>query len=211
MGESTNPSRRAVLGSVGAASALGVAAVLTDSGSPASARPRPLADQQVTGSFKVVDRRGGQRFLADTKKPPVIVEGKTYPAERRQGPDDASYLIFNDDNGNEKGGIVAHTTGAQVSLDYPNAQAVTLLAGASGQEGCAKLVMVQAPDASLPIEQVTEVPTRVELGWDSLKGSLLELSDSQGRPRIRLQVDADDHPRIQILDATGAVVAQLPE
>jgi hypothetical protein len=56
-----------------------------------------------------------------------------------------------------------------VSLDYPNAQAVTLLAEASGQEGYAKLVMAQAPDASLPIEQVTEVPTRVELGWDSVK------------------------------------------
>jgi hypothetical protein len=73
--------------------------------------------------------------------------------------------------------------------------------------------MRQMPDPSIPIEDLKpeDAPPRVLLGTDNVgDGSLLFLYDSKGRPRISLQVDGDDVPRIQILDADGNVVAQLP-
>ena len=33
---------------------------------------------------------------------------------------------------------------------------------------------------------------------------MLELKDSRSRPRIRIVVDEDDNPRIEILDENGA-------
>lgn len=202
-------SRRTALGAA-ASAAVGTGAVLAGASTPAQAHNQDGTDLRVSGSLTVVDPNGSQRFLADTQKPPVIIGGQTYAAELREGPADATYLIFNDSEGNERGGIVADTSGGQVSLDYPNQQAITLFAGAVGQEGAATLTMVEAPDPTLPIEQVTSSIHRVQLGWTTPSGAILELSDSQGRARILLQVDADDVARIQILDATGQVVSQLP-
>lgn len=226
-GNGKSISRRTILGSTAAAT-IGVGgAVLGGPAARAAAEPNggPSADTRsespsagghttdapvARGSFTVVDRRGRQRLLADTRKPPIIIGGKTYPAQMRQGPDNASYLIFNDDDGNERGGLVAHLNGGHLSLDYPNAQGITLAAHAAGDRGEAKLYFAQAPNADLPIESVGRIPNRVELGWDCDRGSILELNDSKGRPRIRLQVGPDDTPRVQLLDEAGGVVAQFP-
>ncbi|WP_280302125.1 hypothetical protein [Nocardia abscessus] len=98
---------------------LGSAAAVAGAGIGVAAVEISEADEHesiVEGAFKIVDRRGQQRFLFDTKKPPIILGGRTYPPETRQGPD-ASYLIFNDENGNEKGGIIAAGDGALVAMD----------------------------------------------------------------------------------------------
>jgi hypothetical protein len=79
--------------------------------------------------------------------------------------------------------------------------------------GLSQLNMRQMPDPSIPIEDLKpeDAPPRVLLATDNVgDGSLLFLYDSKGRERIKLQVDGDDVPRIQILDADGNVVAQLP-
>lgn len=53
-------------------------------------------------------------------------------------------------------------------------------------------------------------PRRIVLGTDNAGDALLWLCDSKRRPRITLQVDGNDVPRLQILDADGNIVAQIP-
>ncbi|MEV4173118.1 hypothetical protein [Nonomuraea sp. NPDC049709] len=198
--------RRAAIGTAAAALLASGATVMGGSG-PARAES---SGEQARESFRVVDRRGRQRFLASSSKPPVIIGGKTYPADQRQGPE-GTYLIFNDGDGNEKGGIVASSVGASISLDYTNAQAITMATRWEGVHGAALLEMKHMPDPALPIDQVPAMPPRVQLGYSTPEGAFLVLSDSRGRPRIVLEIDGDDNPVIKVLDSEGKVVGQLPE
>jgi len=139
--------------------------------------------------------------------------GKTYPAEQRQGPDDASYFIFNDEHQSEKGGITVSSNSAQLSFDYPTVQGLTMNTQFVDKLGAAQLSMHEMPDPAIPVEELRpeDVPLRVLLGCSNAgDGSLLFLCDSAGRPRITLHVDGEDVPRISVLDAGGNVVAQLP-
>ncbi|SPL88302.1 unnamed protein product [[Actinomadura] parvosata subsp. kistnae] len=190
---------------------LGTAATLLAGGMTVLAGGPAQADasgEQARESFRVVDRRGRQRFLASSTKPPVIIGGRTYPADQRQGPE-GTYLIFNDGDGSEKGGIVASSAGASLSLDYGNAQAITMAARWEGVHGAAMLEMKHMPDPALPVEQVPAMPPRVQLGYSTAEGAFLVLSDSRGRPRIVLEIDADDTPVIKVLDPEGNVTGRL--
>lgn len=97
-----------------------------------------IADDETPGegSFTVVDRRGKQRFRFESAKPLAIIGGEPRP---RQGPDDASYLVFNDENGEEKGGVIASASGALIALDYPNGDAIHLGTRWAGDAGKAAL------------------------------------------------------------------------
>lgn len=53
--------------------------------------------------------------------------------------------------------------------------------------------------------------SRMSLGRRTDRSVGLELKDAAGRPRVVLKVEADGTSRLQFLDATGAVVTQLPE
>lgn len=197
----------------GALAATGVGAVA------GAARPSSAGASSATQPFRVrhqlqlIDDARRQRFLLSSTKPPVFVQGREFPAEARGGPPHASYLIFNDEDQNEKGGIIGSDSGAQISFDYPNVQGVTLGTGFVGDAGAAQLSMHQMPDPDIPVEELRpeDVPIRVLLGTSNVgDGSLLFLFDSAGRPRITLHVDGDDIPRIRILAADGSVVAELP-
>lgn len=52
---------------------------------------------------------------------------------------------------------------------------------------------------------------RVIIGRAQDNSSLLELKDPQGRDRIVLRVDSNGNPAVQILDAQGKVIGQLPQ
>ncbi len=168
---------------------------------------------RVRMQLQLVDGERRQRFLLSAKKPPVYLNGTTYPAEQRQGPDHASYFIFNDENQSEKGGITVSANSAQLSFDYPTVQGLTMNTAFVDALGAAQLSMHEMPDPAIPVEELTpeDVPLRVLLGCSNAgDGSLLFLCDHAGRPRITLHVDGDDVPRISILDADGNIVAQLP-
>ncbi|WP_280382567.1 hypothetical protein [Nocardia wallacei] len=196
------PNRRSVIvGSTAAVAGLGIgvaAAKIGDTDDPA-----PTTE----GSFTVVDNRGKQRFLLATAKPPIILGGKTYPAQTRQGPE-ASYLLFNDENGNEKGGIVASGSGAQISFDYPNGDAIHLGANWEGEPAGAALTMKNMGDPNTSPEEANH-PMGVRLFADTRNGTGLTLCDPQGRPRISLRVAPDGTPSIAILDEHGAIIRQL--
>jgi hypothetical protein len=194
----------------GAATAAGLAAGVAESPRAAAADGPDGRRVVARESLTLTDEQGRQRFLATSRKPPVIIDGQVLPASKRQGDDNATWLIFNEDQGSERGGIVAAHDTAQLTLDFANAQGITLGTSWQGKTGLAAVSFNQMPDPSLPIDQVPAVPQRAALGWVSDFGAVLTLNDSRGRTRILLQVDADDVPRIQVLDAQGKVVAQLP-
>ncbi|MEV6560279.1 hypothetical protein AB0M22_31485 [Nocardia sp. NPDC051756] len=200
--ESGMTNRRSVIvGSAAAVAGIGIGvagAKVTESDSDTST---------VSGSFTVVDRRGKQRFRLGTEKPPIILGGKTYPAAERGGPD-GSYLIFNDENGDEKGGIIAASSGALVSLDYPNGDAIHLQTMWQDKMGGAALTMTHIGDPTTPLDEAKH-PPGVQLYADTENGTGLNLCDTQGLPRIQLRVAMDGTPSIAILDENGVVVKQL--
>jgi hypothetical protein len=52
---------------------------------------------------------------------------------------------------------------------------------------------------------------RVYVGRDRSKAAVVNLSDPQGRPRLRLVVDSLGNPGLEFLDDGGRVTARLPE
>src|SRR5215217_7832544 len=92
--------RRAVFGmaaTAGGALLAGGTAGATESTMDSTVDSAVDGKHQASPSFTVVDKRGRQRFLLDSGKPPLIIDGQTYPPERRSGPENGSYLIFNDE------------------------------------------------------------------------------------------------------------------
>ena len=53
-------------------------------------------------------------------------------------------------------------------------------------------------------------PRRLFAGKTQDKASTVVLSDADGRPRLRLTVDATGNPRIEFLDEAGKVVTRIP-
>jgi len=51
----------------------------------------------------------------------------------------------------------------------------------------------------------------VYVGRDASKAAVLNLSDRNGKPRLRLTVDSLGTPSLEFLDATGNVTSRLPE
>lgn len=54
-------------------------------------------------------------------------------------------------------------------------------------------------------------PRRVFVGKNPDRSATVSLADADGRPRLRLTVDAAGNPRIEFLDEAGKVTARLPQ
>ncbi len=117
-------------------------------------------------------------------------------------------IIFYDDTGHEVGGVGLFPKGNALCFDYPGqpharGEAICV----SEDEGSAAGISVEDPRA--PGDSAwtgnERLALRVEHGQ-----SKFELSDKAGKPRIRVSVDANDVPRIEVLDAKGAIVYSLP-
>lgn len=201
-----NMGRRVALGALAAAGATLTGAATTSR--TAEADPTAADGRKARETFKVVDKRGRQRFLLSATKPPLIIDGTTIPADRRSGPENGSYFIFNDENGDEKGGLLVSPTGGHIAFDYPHAvDGIRLTLKAENGKGGAGLEIKGVPDPSGG-SQAQAVP-RAALGAHTAFGAQLMIADSQGRPRIVLQVDEHDQPTIKVLDEQGAVIKQL--
>ena len=62
-----------------------------------------------------------------------------------------------------------------------------------------------------PVNGVPMYAERVYVGRDRAKSAVVNLSDPQGRPRLRLIVDSLGAPSMQFLDDKGAVIARFPQ
>ena len=76
-----------------------------------------------------------------------------------------------------------------------------------------KLTDPAARDAKLAAIRATAPPgpRRVFVGKNSDRSATVSLADAEGRPRLRLTVDAAGNPRIEFLDEAGKVVTRLPQ
>lgn len=54
-------------------------------------------------------------------------------------------------------------------------------------------------------------PRRVFVGKNADRSATVSLADADGRPRLRLTVDAAGNPRIEFLDEAGKVVTRIPQ
>jgi hypothetical protein len=54
-------------------------------------------------------------------------------------------------------------------------------------------------------------PRRIFVGKSADRSATVSLSDAEGRPRLRLTVEANGNPRIELLDEAGNVVTRIPE
>jgi len=162
----------------------------------------------------VVDASGTRRMAITNRDrlPDLVVNGKHGTRSSRSV--QPAGIVLYDEHGNEAGGLATTATrdGADQSmlvLDYGAAEAIGLVQRHTATTAMAGLVINEpSPPAAAGAKRPTAI-TRVALTAAD-RASSIELSDTQGRPRIRLAVDAADHPSISILDETGAVVGRLP-
>jgi hypothetical protein len=77
--------------------------------------------------------------------------------------------------------------------------------------------MPDGPEKAQAMKNVREMPggwdsgaRRVFLGRTREKAAALTLSDSHGRPRLQLSVDAQGAPKLEFLDEKGNLVQRLP-
>jgi hypothetical protein len=177
-------------------------------------RPPPTRFGAITVErIDVVDADGTTRLVITDKErsPDPVVDGKPLPRSIKP-----AGIILYDETGNECGGIATakmgkdrSINGALVALDYSRSEAIGFVRRESSRGTEAKFV-VQDPTPPGPIEQVgVEGTDRISLGTAD-RVSSLELADTQGRPRIRVAVDASDRPSITILDEHGKVISSLP-
>ena len=54
-------------------------------------------------------------------------------------------------------------------------------------------------------------PRRVFVGKNADRSATVSLADADGRPRLRLTVDAAGNPRIEFLDESGKVLTRIPQ
>lgn len=62
-----------------------------------------------------------------------------------------------------------------------------------------------------PRDGVPLYAQRVYVGRDVERSALVELSDPDGRPRLRLRVDSLGTPALEFLDTSGRVISRLPQ
>lgn len=181
--------------------------------------------------INVVEPDGTLRMVISDRArfPGAIIKGQEYPFDRYT----AGVLFFNDE-GTENGGLIfggqknkdgTVSSYGHLSFDrYDQDQELNLeyLQGGSGQS--TRLAFLDQPNwpltdvLKLPRSQWSHFATTHPHSTPRLMmsraqdGSVsLGLKDEQGHTRILLEVSPDGTPVIELLDATGKIVGQLPQ
>ena len=120
--------------------------------------------------------------------------------------DQILYFQYNDNNGRRNTGLTI--------ADRADVDIYTLVAERdsiqkaipAGPARDSAMVKWAAPRNGVPL-----FAQRVYVGRDASKAALLNLSDRNGKPRLRLMVDSLGTPSLEFLDASGNVTSRLPE
>lgn len=119
--------------------------------------------------------------------------------------DQVVYLQYNDENGRRNMGLTVADR-ADVDIHDLVTQRDAILKLPEGAARTEALMKLQAPRNGVPL-----FAQRVYVGRDTDKAALVNLCDPNGRPRLRLQVNAAGEPSLEFLDQDGNVVLRLPE
>ncbi len=158
--------------------------------------------------INVVDPDGRPRVVISNapRFPLPVLGGKEFPRSIQP-----AGLVFYKPDGDECGGLalvsVPEADRAMLIFDYQNSEAVGIgMTDASEGGYSAGISIVDRQPLEADIAQVGSVGTeRISVSNES-GCSRIVLSDSAGRPRIRLFVEADGSADIQVLDAEGNTV-----
>ena len=159
----------------------------------------------------VVDPDGKIRFVIANRDhfPGLVARGELYPQRSIHS---AAGMVFYNEDGDETGGLVIAKLRdeniANMTFDYvyqpTDGISVIRRESADGKHWQAGFgISDRRPFQSGPIVSSQGVP-RIAL-IDKDQAAQLVISDPQGRPRIRIGVDASGAPRIETLKADGTV------
>lgn len=169
-------------------------------------------------------------IAGQARMPGVIVEDREYPHPNRK---DAGMIFYNDE-GTENGGLVFDgrlvdgkpTNGGSLTFDrWRQDQTIQMTSIEDGTERMAALIVNDRPDAPMDFGAMGTVMAmprgpardaavrranfhgarRVYLGRTVEGVSQLALADGEGRPRVRISVDAKGAGQIAFLDESGKI------
>jgi hypothetical protein len=120
--------------------------------------------------------------------------------------DQVLYMQYNDNNGRRNMGLtIADRVDADI-YDLVMERDSIVKAHPAGPARDAALTKWAQPRNGVPM-----VAQRVYVGRDVSKAAVINLSDRDGKARIRLMVDSLGTPSLEFLDATGNVTSRLPQ
>ena len=120
--------------------------------------------------------------------------------------DQVLYFQYNDNNGRRNMGL---TIADRADVDIYDLVAERDSITKAIPEGPARTAALQK--WAQPRNGVPLAAPRVYVGRDATKAAVVNLSDRNGKPRVRLMVDSLGTPSLEFLDAAGNVTARLPE
>jgi hypothetical protein len=189
--------------------------------------------------INIVEKDGKLKMVISNseRQHPGVIDGKTLVRKRPAGMlffnergDECGGLSFSGDHKDGKG-----SASALLAFDrFRQDQTVGIQYGENNGQYYAGLRVWDRSDNPLgpvidklaAIEKMSEGPAkaqamkelremaggaeRVMVGRDREQAAVVRLADAQGRPRIKLSVDAQGASRLEFLDDKGAVVHQFP-
>jgi len=120
--------------------------------------------------------------------------------------DQVLYFQYNDNNGRRNMGL---TIADRADADIYDLVAERDSINKAIPEGPARTAALQK--WAQPRNGVPLFAPRVYVGRDASKAAVVNLSDRNGKPRVRLVVDSLGTPSLEFLDATGNVTSRMPE
>ena len=171
------------------------------------------SQELTTERLNIVAPDGTLRLVIANEQrfPPPIIDGK--PLKRAINP--AGLLFFND-RGDEVGGLALSEPGggrlSALSFDYPNFDAVGLLTrvASDGKDATAGLVINSRAPAEMSAASAARFAQQRIAVQNHNESAEVVLSDPAGRARLRLSVDPQGTPRMEMLDEAGKVTYRAP-
>jgi hypothetical protein len=181
----------------------------------ATSRPRSAAFDTISvRRINVVEADGTLRTVISNRAdfPRTYIHGVEHPREDRP----TAGMIFLDDEGSEIGGMVYGgsrapdgTTESHGHMSFDQYNATQVFAVSSWEEAGERGSRLYFSDWRDRPGETGQ--TRIVLGKTPNRNVGLTINDSQGRPRIRIRVLANDQPEIAMLDENGRETARLPQ
>jgi hypothetical protein len=119
--------------------------------------------------------------------------------------DQVVYLQYMDQDGRRRMGLTVADR-ADVDIHDMVKERERINEMPAGAERDQALAQWQEPRDGVPL-----FAQRVFVGRDSSRTAMVQLSDPDGKPRLRLSVGPDGEPRLEFLDEDGEVILGLPE
>jgi hypothetical protein len=118
--------------------------------------------------------------------------------------DEVLTLRYNDDNGRRSTGITIADRDERDIYDLiMRRDSINNMTDSAAK--AAALQQLFGPRNGVPLQA-----TRVYIGRDRSKSAVLNLSDPNGKPRLRLRVDSLGKASVEFLDENGVVTSRMP-